>query len=125
MQPVFPDAEALYRKYLADALEGVRVATLVPNPRPAEFIRAWRTGGTAMNRVVDRAQITVQVWAESTVAASGLANRARHLSLEAAGGMPLVRGVTETSGVYADPDPATGSPRYTFTHELTIRARRA
>lgn len=123
MPPTFPDVEAMVRKYLADGL-AIRVATEVPNPRPVEFIRSWRTGGTALNRVVDRAQITNQIWAESTVRAAAVAGEARILMLAASGALPLVRSVTEIAGVYADPDPATGIPRYTFTHELTIRARR-
>ena len=37
--------------------------------------------------------------------------------------MPLVRGVDETSGPYFDPDPDTNIDRYSFTHQLSVRAK--
>ncbi len=123
---MFADAEALVRKYLADNLSGsVRVATKVPSTRPDVFVRVWRTGGTAMNRIVDRPQITVQAWAKDSVAASKLAGECRQLLLAASGHMPLVRAIEETSGIYYDPDPGTNTDRYTFTHQITMRAPRA
>lgn len=120
---MLPDVEAMVVFFLTTKL-GVKVGTRVPNPRPDTFVRAWRSGGAAVNRVLDEAQITVSVWGPSTTAASELAQRVRHALLSDNEGMTLVRGVEETGGLYFDPDPSTGTARYTFTVSLLVRANR-
>lgn len=116
------DAEALIRDFL-DARLDVRVATKVPKNRPDTFVRVWRTGGSAVNRILDRPMITVQAWAKNSVAASDLSRECRDMLFASYTAMPLVRGVDETSGPYYDPDPDTGIDRYTFTHQLSVRAK--
>lgn len=121
---MLPDVEALVVAFLNGNLTPP-VKTRVPNPRPDAFVRAWRTGGTAVNRVLERATITVQAWgadSNDTVAAAELAGQARHALLNAYTEMPLVRGVVEMTAPYYDPDPGTGIARYTFTHQLLVRA---
>lgn len=117
------DVEAMVVFFLTTKL-GVKVGTRVPNPRPDTFVRAWRSGGAASNRVLDVAQVTVTSWAESTTAASELAQRCRHVLLNDHSGMTLVRGVEESGGLYYDPDVDTGADRYTFTVTLRVRAPR-
>ena len=119
---MFADAEALVVQFLEGLLGDVPVATKVPNPRPATFVRAWRTGGAAVNRVLDRPLITVQAWGPDSVTASKLAGRCRDMMLSASGRIPLVRLAGEPTGLYFDPDPDTGCDRYTFTHQLSVRA---
>lgn len=120
---MLPDAELLVTGYLRPLVGGVPVSTKIPNPRPATFVRAWRTGGTAPNRVVDYAQITVECWGVDKPTAAQLARQAHALLLDAAsvGGIPLCRRV-EGGSLYYDPDPATSAERYTFTAFLTLRA---
>lgn len=113
------------RRLDAEAVEGafyrtvvsVPVSTKVPNPRPMEFVRAWRTGGVGGNRILDRPMITVTVTAKSSTRALELANLCRDAS--------LARGAEEITGLYFDPDPDTGDPRYTYTHQRTVRAVQA
>lgn len=125
--PTLPDAEALVVAFLK-ARTAVPVATRVPaKNRPPVFIRAWRTGGAATNRIIDRPQITVQAWgptANATDVASELGQKCRRLLFNEYTGMRLVRRVEEVSGLYYDPDPDTGHARYTFTVALTVRAGR-
>lgn len=124
MTTTLVDAEALVVAFLTP-LASVHVGTKVPDPRPASFVRVWRTGGAAVNRILDRPFITVQAWAADEVAASELARKCRQALFDGYTGMPLVRGVVETAGPYSDPDPSTGIPRYSFTHQLSIRAHRS
>jgi len=120
----FADAESLVLAFLTPVVTPVKVGTLVPATRPDKFVRIFRTGGAASNRVVERVQITVQAWAKDTVTAFELATDCRMRLLENYTLMPLVRGVTETGGLYFNPDPGTGAPRYQFTIELMVRATR-
>lgn len=117
----FPDAEAMVVAFLNDRVDPP-VATKVGNPRPSRYVRVWRTGGSATNRVLERVQITVTCGAGSSVTASQDAQSCRRALLNEYTAMPLVRGVTEITGPYYDPDPDTGTDRYSFTHELSVRA---
>lgn len=118
------DVETMTVAFLRPVVDPVRVATAVPATRPAELVRVFRTGGAAENRVLELAQVTVQCWAANSVRASQIAQMCRHAFLNDYTRMPLVRGVLETGGLYFDPDPATGIPRYTFTMQLSVRAKR-
>lgn len=118
-----PDAESTVIPFLRPRV-GVHVGTKVPNPRPARFIRVWRSGGSATNEVLDVPHITVTAWGTSTTDASNLASIAREALFNEYTAMPLVRRVTEVGGLYYDPDPTTGIDRYTFTVSLRIRAGR-
>lgn len=119
----FVSVEELVIGFL-NPLVTARVTTQVPNPRPDSFVQVRRTGGAALNRVVERAQITVTAWAKDESAAESLALTCRSALLFDHVDMPLVRGVTESGGLYYNPDPDTGLPRYTFTVSLTVRAPR-
>ncbi len=120
---VMPDVEKLVGGFLRGKI-GVHVGTKVPNPRPARFVRAWRSGGAAQNRVLDLPHVTVTTWGTSTVDASNLATEARRALLNDHVELGPVRGVTEVGGLYYDPDPDTGIDRYTFTVQLRVRACR-
>lgn len=120
----FPDAEAMVRTFLLPVASPVKVVTIVPATRPASFVREFRTGGAAVNRVLERVQITVQGWAADAVTAFDLTSDCREALLNRYSLMPLVRGVSEVGGLHFDPDPGSGTPRYTFTHELMVRASR-
>ena len=124
-----PDVEAMAVSFAQTRTTAV-VATKVGNPRPPLYARVWRTGGGAVNRVVELAQITVTVGAAATageggdVIASREAQKLRKAFLNDYTAMPLVRGVSETVGPYYDPDPDTGEDRYSFTLQLSVRGAR-
>lgn len=120
---MLPDVEAMVGAFLRSRMVPP-VSTKVPNPRPARFIRAWRTGGAASNRVLEDAQITVTCAAPNSVQASDDARAARTFLLNDYTAMPLVRGVEEVTGPYFDPDPDTGGDRYSLTVRLRVRAAR-
>lgn len=121
----FPDTENLLRQFLQDKLGGVPVKTRIPNPRPDTFVRVWRSGGGAVNRVLDEPLITVESFGADDTVAFQNANVARSALLDHSSQITLVRGISDRSGIYYDPDPVSGSPRYTFTVELSVRRARA
>ena len=121
MVPEFLDVEAMLVPFLSGAT-GERWATMVPAERPAVFGRVRRTGGQAVNRVLERAQVTCTCSAQDSPAAAAFAGKARTALLNASGALPLVRGVSEVVAPYSDPDPDTGEPRYSFTVILSVRA---
>ena len=101
------------------------VSTKVPAMRPALYARIYRTGGAAVNRVLDRPQVTVTVGAKAgSVAAEREASKLRKAFLNDYTQMPLVRGVQEVTGLYYDPDPDTGEDRYSFTFQMSVRGKR-
>lgn len=120
----FVDAEAMSVTFLRGIVTPLKAYTKVPATRPASFVRAYRTGGAALNRVLEEAQITVDAWAPDEVAASALASACREAFLNNYTLMPLVRGVTEVSGLHNSPDPDTNIPRYRFTVALRVRSAR-
>lgn len=123
----FPDVEVLVIGFLESRITPVPVKGKVPNPRPVKFVRVWRTGGAAQNRVLERVTLTVQAWAEGEAGdadAFTLARQAREHLLNDYTAMPLVRGVEEITGPYFDPDPDTGVDRYSFSMKLSVRAAR-
>lgn len=117
------DAEAMAVDFLNSISTDSPASTKVPNPRPARFTRAWRTGGAALNRLVDEPIITVTCEAGDSVTASSDATAARNAFLNGAVAMPLVRRV-EVMNLYYDPDPDTNEDRYTFAVRLRVRAAR-
>lgn len=112
----FPDIEADIVDFLTP-IAGVNVSTQVPADRPAEFVRAWVTGGSADQRVLDRPTVTVQAWAATGPAASAIASLCRDEFLKRYGAP------AELTRPYFDPDPETRIPRYTFTFRVRNRAR--
>lgn len=118
----FVDTEQMVRVFLrartADTIE-----VTVPEDR-SQFTQVLRTGGTAVNRVLERAQFTIRGWGVHRTDAQKRAARARHALMNEYALMPLVRGVNEVQGITRNPDPESGQERYEFTVELMIRATR-
>lgn len=125
------DAEAMVIAFLRARIPDVDIASKVPNPRPRRFLRVWRSGGTASNRIIDNPHLTISGTVEpdeddgaNSVEASELTQIARTLLFEESAGMPLVRKVTEVAAFRYDPDPDTDADRYTFTVALRVRKSR-
>lgn len=116
-----PDVEAIIVPFVKGVAGSVGVATKVPNPRPAVFVRVWANGGAAENRILERVQVTVDAWAGSPVEASELAQDIRHAFLNTQIN-PLVKGVEEVTRPYYEPDET--SDRYRATYALLVRAKR-
>lgn len=118
----FPDAEAAVRAYLLPGIRGrypgLILATRVPDPRPAKWLRIMRTGGPRESMFVDRPQITLEAWAGNEGDAANLLEDARAL-LNAANGQLF--GVEELGGPANLPDPTTAQIRYTMTLWIRIR----
>lgn len=114
------------RSFLAGEHASETVTTTVPSPRPARFVRVWRTGGSSSSRVVDEPLITVEAWAASKGAAAELGSQVRDTLLAAAtrDALPLVRRI-DAGAFYYDPDPTSGADRYSFTVSMKVRATRA
>ena len=121
----FADIEAVLLAFFGTRMPGVRFEVDVPADRPAEFVLLRRNGGPAANRVVDRPLITVDAWAASSARAAELVELVRGVFLGEGTTIPRVRGVTEISGPYNNPDDESGSPRYRFSVQLTVRAVRS
>lgn len=117
----FPDSEAMVVSFLEDRLAPLKVSTKVPKVRPAEFVRVWRTGGAAANRVLDRPTLTIQAWGPNS---HELIRVCREAILNEYTQMPLVRGVEEITGPYYDPDPGSNADRYSCNLQLQVRAAR-
>lgn len=114
----FPSAVTTVRQYLAPHLPGIRIASRVPNPRPALWLRVMRTGGAKENRFVDRPQITLEAWGNDEDDAEKLLEDAR-AALNAAEG--TIFGVEELAGPGELPDPTTAQIRYTMSVWARIR----
>lgn len=119
----FPDVEQMFRDVLTAETEST-VVIEIPTPRPAVFVRVWRSGGAALNRVVERPIITVESWAADFTTAHDQLQECRTVLLNAGPLLPLVRRMEEVSGPYRDPDPDSNSPRYSMTLRPTVRAQR-
>lgn len=119
----FPDSQTMALNFAASKVK-VPVVSAVPRERPEAFIRIWRNGGPSKNRVIDRPLITCEGWALDSVVAGDLTETVRSAFLHDWGEMPLVRRVTEISGLYWIPDPESGTPRWRFSVQLTVRAQR-
>lgn len=120
----FPDVEAVAVAFLKPPVAPVKVGTKTPNPRPTSFVKVYRSGGAAVNRVLENAQLTVEGEAPTQEAAFELTSKCREHFLHRYTLMTLVRGASEVGGLYFAPDPDTNIPRYRFTVGLMVRAGR-
>lgn len=119
----FVDVEAVVADFFR-AESQVDIFTKLPKQRPAEFVQVTRTGGAAVNRVLDRPIVTVTGWAADKGRAAELLGVFRDLLQHRSSEIPLVRGVEEATGPYYDPDPESGVPRYSVSFRMRVRATR-
>jgi hypothetical protein len=123
---LMPDAVAVVAGYLRAALAArgtpTPVASRVPSPRPARFVRIERIGGPANTPVTDRPRLDVHCWGADESDAHDLMQLCRAL-LGAArgpyGGTVLAR--PATGGPQFLPDAESGAARYAFTLDITLR----
>lgn len=129
---VAPDAETLIVQYITSELSTrspyttTKAYTAVPNPRPAMWVRVLRTGGTR-DLMIDRPSITLEAWADTSVAASALMQLVRGLmhaidQVTYSGTTHQFYDPQEFSGPANLPDPLSGQERYTETFSVGVRA---
>lgn len=120
---VTPDVEALIVEDFATNLAPYPVATAVPDPRPAAFIRILRTGGEGRTqRVLERVNITVEAWADDEVTAHNIAADCEARLFELADLPGEFYSVEPFSSPARLPDPVSAQHRYTATYQVTVRA---
>lgn len=122
----FPDVEALLVPYLTGRLtargRAARVATKIPNPRPARLVKVTRTGGVRRNVVTDAPTVMVECWDVDDVAAADLARIVRaEVHALADDAVPGVAYRSDVGGLANWPDHDSENSRYTFTVELLVR----
>lgn len=121
------DVEAALVGYLEPIL-GVRVATRVPNPRPASHVRVGRAGGSRRNLAQENPLILIECWAPTSTAASDLASKAwgaldaTCFEIDLAGAVWVSEASLGSPVNYPDPD-APGSSRYQFTASLVVNLK--
>ncbi|AUG87276.1 tail terminator [Streptomyces phage Rowa] len=122
---LFPDAVLVAIQYLRPNITAA-VYSRVPNPRPAEFVRIQRLGGTRRSLILDRPRIDVECWSDSEENAEALCSKVRAYVLAMAGkrGQTTVYDVAEVSGPMWLPDSESGQPRYSFAVEFSTRGTR-
>lgn len=124
-----PDAEFIVGTALSikvSEILGRQVPATIdlPNPRPAEFIRVLRVGGSRRNVATWVPTLAVESWAQRKSQAWELAQLVDSLMYwftEVAG--YAVYDVREFAGPANLPDPLTDQARYTATYAVPIRAQ--
>lgn len=125
----FDDVVKAGQSYLRPALVArgreLPVVPRVPKPRPVEFVRLERVGGTRGDVVTDRPMLDVHCWAATDADAMTLAILVRALLLAMRGrnGGVTVYDVGEVGGPQPHTDASTGAPYVAFTVWLDMRGR--
>jgi hypothetical protein len=128
---VFPDAVQLVLDRLSaelPALVGHTVATgnRVPSPRPAEFVRVQRQGGTRVTVVTEAAQLAIEAWSTDVAGADQLAQACRSVLFGMKGrtyGEIPVYLVEDVGGPAEVADPLSDQPRAQFSVAVHLRGR--
>lgn len=126
---MFPDAEAIVRKTLADALTPVKVYSSVPKTPTYPLVTVFRYGGTPSERHrLDTAGLQVDVWGTSQSEAQDIAQTARVAVHELEGQTVtdpvegFVTGVEDALGLRRFDDPVTSRDRYVFAVWVYLHA---
>ena len=120
------DVEAAVCSYLRARLGGVKVATDVPNPRPAVHVRVTRTGGSPSPPIpLDPAVVLVEAWAPRRADAFDLAAEAYDVLTDAPGDWLDKPGGAwcydaDPSGPVHYPDPDSKSARAQFVAVIHV-----
>lgn len=103
------DVEGEVISVLASAVSA-EVRDSVPNPRPAEYVRVRRIGGTGRNLVQETPMLLVECWAVTSAGAFELAAHCYDVVDEA-----FCSSRVRPSSPVNLPDPATEDHRYQFS----------
>lgn len=130
---MFPDTDALARKYLLQGLAehgvtGIGVGTKLPSPPPERFIRCFTIPGRDVSPRTQWCQVIVQVYDTDAVACSQLARLCGAVMRSAPdmvvdGEQPVSEPV-EKSGPFPSDDPdLPGTPRYQVNISWTLHSQ--
>ena len=98
---------------------GIPSSSAVPAKRPRRFATVERTGG-GYSQGRDAPNLAVQVWAETEADAYALALMAREVLVNMRETHPSVCSCS-IGGIYAFPDPDSGSSRYQLDFHAVTR----
>lgn len=117
----FPDGKALIVAWLK-SLTGLRVASVVPDPRPERFIRVQDASTNRVDRHIREVSYTLDFWAESTVKAYqiGTVVLAYFEVLDEVDGTPIYR--PRDWGPPVELPDESGQPRYTATISFRLKS---
>lgn len=126
---VMPDVVAGLIAVLSDELPGLGHTDIdavhrIPTDRPSVFVRVLRTGGSDGTLISERAQITLEGWADTAAAAHDLCQAAKAIVFAMQGGTRhglTVYDVQLLGGVAELPDPVSQQHRFTCTVLVHVR----
>lgn len=122
---VFPDVEWLLCDYLRAELPNygktLAVDTYIPRPRPDEFVRLMRVGGSA-ELTIERPRVAVEYWATAEGAAhDGLqVTLGLIFAIDELGGHQFYMRPDERPAVINLPDPESSHIRYTANVDVPV-----
>lgn len=126
--PIFPDAEAVVRKWLFDHLGGVGVYSSIPANPTYPLVTVARLGGVpAVRQYLDMARIDINVWGNNKSEAQDIAQECRALMMDLEGQTvtdpvdAFVSGVEDGVGITWLPDPSTNKDRYVLSLNVFLR----
>lgn len=128
---VFPDSVELVLTQLAAQLptalgRSVPTGNRVPSPRPDEFVRVRRMGGTKKTYVSEEAYLEIEAWSTSVSAAEDIAQATRAVVFDMKGqtynGIPVYE-VNDAGGPAEVADPLSDQPRHTFSIAIHVRGQ--
>ena len=99
---------------------GYDAHTRVPDHIPDELVTVERTGGYVAD-LVDHAEMAVQCWGETDLAAATLADDVRNYLLVWASRPVGTYAISVTAGPYRFYDEATRRPRYQLVLDVTCQ----
>ena len=106
------------------------VVHTIPTPRPDEFVRIMRTGGTTTTAISETVQITVEAWALTTERAHDLCQQVRALLhawphpgeiLTPLAYVGAIYRTDELGGPVELPDAESEQRRFTFSVRVHVR----
>ena len=124
MTVLFPDAVAAILTHIHTALDVPTDYRPTPGRTAGPLVVARRAGGTSADRVIDRATLVIEAWEDTYGEAEALAQQVRAELLAITNQRiddTLIYRVVELGAFGWDPDPVSGSPRFTGTYAPDVR----
>lgn len=131
VQLLFPDSVALVLTQLDAELpavlgRAVPTGNRVPSPRPDEFVRVRRQGGTRKTYVSEEALLGIEAWGLTVADAEDIAQATRAVLFGMKGntydGVPVYE-VNDAGGPAEVADPLSDQPRHTFSVAIHVRGQ--
>lgn len=122
----FPNATAVVRSILEDALADAHVYSSLPKAPTFPTVVVQRIGGLAREKhALDQPNLQVSVWGRSDTEAHDVAQAARQALIAVEGtevADAFITDVSESFGLTQLLDPVTGRDRYIFGVSVTLTA---